>query len=239
MIFLSIYLKRAIIILILMTLIVTYLTIRLYGNGIKPAFSRFFEKTIIIDAGHGEPDGGASGPSGITENEINLQISEKISAKLKEKCYNVIMTRETVSGIYTEGDSIRTKKLSDMHNREKIINSSGADLLISIHLNHFTDPSVSGAQVFYSGNMEKSKALGDAIRSELIKINEKNDRILKKADKSVYLMNKAEIPACLVECGFLSNPTDEANLQKEEYREKIAEAIAIGIENYLNGGNYE
>lgn len=235
----SIYLKRAIIILILMSFVVTYLIFKLYGNGFEPTFSGIYERTVIIDPGHGEPDGGATGIMGTSESKINLEISEKISAKLEKRCYNVVMTRYGPSGIDSGELSIKEKKLSDMHNRLKLLNGLDADVFVSIHLNFFTDPSVSGAQVFYSGNREESAVLGEAIRSELIRINEKNDRILKKADKGIYLMDKAKIPACLIECGFLSNPIDEENLKNEEYQEKIADAIVSGIENYFNGGNYE
>ncbi len=235
----NIYLKRGIIIFLLMSFIVTYLIENLYKNGFKPTFSGIYEKTVIIDPGHGEPDGGTTGVSGVSESKINLEISEKISAKLNKKCYNVVMTRETEEGIYSKGKSIKEKKLSDMHNREELLNGLDADLFLSIHLNFFSDPSVFGAQVFYSKNKEESKEVAEAIRRSLIKLDERNNRILKKADKGIYLMEKAQIPACLVECGFLSNPTDDENLRNEEYQEKLADAIVLGIENYFNGGKYE
>lgn len=222
-----------------MTIVVIYLTVTLYGKAIKPAFSGKKSFTVIVDAGHGEPDGGTTGITGSSENEINLEISKKISAKLKEKCYNVIMTRETIDGIYTEGDSIKEKKLSDMRRREKIINESGGDAFISIHMNSFSDSSVSGAQVFYSANMEESKLLAEKIREKLIPLYEKNDRILKEAPAGVYLMKKAKIPACLIECGFLSNAENEELLLSDEYQEKVAGAIVIGIEEYFKGDTNE
>ncbi len=222
-----------------MTFVVTYLTITLYKSAVKPAFTHGGAKTVIIDAGHGFPDGGTSGVSGIGESEINLKISKKINAKLKEKCYNVIMTRETEEGIYTEGNTIKAKKLSDMHKRENIMNSSGADVFISIHMNYFTDPSVSGAQVFYSENREESVRLAECIREKLVPLYEKNDRILKKAPDGVYLMKKATIPACLVECGFLSNYENEKLLLSDDYQEKIAEGIVLGIEEYFEGDKNE
>ena len=239
MIYLVIYIKRATIILILMTIVVIYLTITLYGKAIKPVFSEKKSITVIVDAGHGNPDGGASGNSGICESEINLQISKKISAKLKEKCYNVIMTRETGDGIYTEGSTIKEKKLSDMHRREEIINGSDADICISIHMNHFSDPSVSGAQVFYAKNGDDSFHLADCIRNKLVPLYEKNDRILKPVPEGVYLMKKSIIPSCLVECGFLSNAENEALLLSDDYQEKIAEAVVFGIEEYFKGDKNE
>ena len=222
-----------------MTFVVTYLTVTLYKSAAKTAFTNTKEYTVIIDAGHGLPDGGTSGATGVCESEINLQISKKISAKLKEKCYNVIMTRETEDGIYTEGNTIKQKKLSDMHKRESIINSSDADIFISIHMNHFTDPSVSGAQVFYSENREESIILAECIREKIIPLYEKNDRILKKAPDGVYLMKRSSVPSCLVECGFLSNAENEALLLSEEYQEKIAEAAVNGIEEYFKGDKNE
>lgn len=239
MIYLVIYIKRATIIFVVMTIVVIYLTVTLYKRAVKPAFSDEKGYTVIVDAGHGNPDGGATGISGTGESEINLKISQKLSAKLKEKCYNVIMTRETEEGIYSEGNSIKEKKLSDMHNRERIINESGADIFLSIHMNSFSDASVSGAQVFYSVNRVEAIALAEAVRQRLIPLYEKNDRILKEAPKSVYLMNKAKIPACLVECGFLSNAENEALLMSDEYQEKIAEAIASGIDDYFKGDTDE
>lgn len=222
-----------------MTFVVAYLTFTLYKSTAKPAFTGKKTYTVIIDAGHGLPDGGTSGASGICESEINLKISEKISAKLKEKCYNVIMTRETAEGIYEEGNTIKAKKLSDMHKREKIMNSSAADIFISIHMNYFTDPSVSGAQVFYSGNMDESIRLAESIREKIVPLYEKNDRILKKAPDGVYLMKKASIPSCLVECGFLSNAENEALLLTDDYQEKFAEAVVLGIEEYFKGDKNE
>ncbi len=232
MVFLSIYLKRAVVIFIVMAAVVSYLTVTLYKRDFKGAFAQS-GKTVVIDAGHGEPDGGAVAEDGTCEEKINLEISKKLSAILEEKCYNVITTRETNEGIHSSGSSVKEKKLSDMHNREKIMNSSGADIFISIHINKFSDPKIFGAQVFYSNNSPDSERLAELIQSELSSLDENNKRVSKAAEDSIYLMKCAKIPAVIVECGFLSNPAECEKLKTDEYKNELANAISRGIENYF------
>lgn len=232
-----IYLKRATVIFILMTAVVTYLTVTLYKRNFKGAFSASNVRIVVIDAGHGQPDGGAVSSDGIMEEKINLAIAKKVSAILENRCYNVIMTREGHDGIHTSGKTVREKKLSDMKRRAQIMNESGADAFISIHMNKFTDPSVFGAQVFYSGNAPGSERLGLAIQAELLKIDEKNKRATKCAENTIYLMKNAKIPAVIAECGFLSNSAEAAKLNDEGYQDKLAVAIADGICKYFEEGN--
>lgn len=230
----SIYLKRALLILMVMTFSVTYLTVTIYNRDFKSAFSCKNGKTVVIDAGHGDPDGGAVAADGTCEEEINLEISKKLRALLEEKCYNVIMTRENHEGIYSGGSSLREKKTSDMHNREKIMNESGADIFISVHLNKFGDPKIFGAQVFYSKNDPDSARLANFIQGELLRLDENNRRIEKEAESSIYLMKKASVPAVIAECGFLSNPDELDKLKDSTYQKKVAEAIASGVEKYFS-----
>ena len=230
--FLSIYLKRAVLILAVMTFSVTYLTVTIYNRDSKSVFSCKNGKTVVIDPGHGDPDGGAVAADGTCEEEINLEISKTLRALLEEKCYNVIMTREGHEGIFSEGSSIKEKKTSDMHNREKIMNGTGADIFLSVHLNKSTDPKIFGAQVFYSVNDPDSARLANLIQGELLKLDEKNKRVAKEAESSIYLMKKAALPALIVECGFLSNPAEEQLLQTSEYQTRIALSLACAYLNY-------
>ena len=229
-VFMNIYIKRAIIIFIIMSVVVTYLTIFLYKRSVKTSLTYPQMPIIVIDAGHGEPDGGATSIDGTKESDINLEIAKKVSAILSGKCYNVVMTRQTSDGIGDITSDIRSWKRSDMQKREELAGSG--DIFISIHLNSFSQKSVHGAQVFFSPNNENSKLLGEAIRAELIKVSARNDRILKKADSSIYLMNKVKAPACLIECAFLSNDEDLSLIKSEDYQMKIANAIVCGIECY-------
>lgn len=229
----SLYLKRATVIFLVMLFAVLYLINTLYKRDFKGVFSQKAVKTVVIDAGHGAPDGGAVASDGTCEAEINLEIAKKLSAILKERCYNVIMTREAEEGIYEVGETVREKKLSDMKKRERIMNGSGADIFVSIHMNKFGDPKVHGAQVFYSENSEGSEKLALSIQRELSEIDIGNERVHKAADKSIYLMKHAEIPAVIAECGFLSNDSDLERLKDDEYRKKIVEAIFKGIDKYF------
>lgn len=232
----SIYLKRAVIIFIIMTSVVIYLLQTVYKRDFESAFSSAEEKTVVIDAGHGLPDGGAVSAEGECEEKINLAVAKKISAILTDKCYNVIMTRETHEGIYSSGKTVKEKKHSDMKNRAEIMNTSGADIFVSIHMNKFSDPKVFGAQVFYSQNQEESARLAKLIQAELLKTDENNKRAAKSAENSIYLMKNAKIPAVIVECGFLSNEAEANKLKSDEYRKTIAEAVVSGIEKYFEEG---
>jgi len=143
----------------------------------------------------------------------------------------VVMTRTDDAGLFGADDkSVREKKRKDLRKRERIMNESQADLFISIHMNKFEDSRYSGPQVFYSPNEESSKRLAETLQSELIAVLQPSSRReIKKANSDIYLLKKAEIPAVLVECGFLSNPQEEKLLQDEDYQNRIAWAIYSGV----------
>ncbi len=192
-------------------------------------------KRIIVDAGHGEPDGGAVGNHGVLEKDLNLVISRFLQGYLEQSGAEVIVTRSDDSGIYdADSKTIRQKKRSDLANREKIIKKSDADLLVSIHMNKFSDSKYSGPQVFYSANHEASKTLAETVQKTMIAILEpESEREIKQAGKDIYLLSKTEIPGILVECGFLSNDREEKLLVDEAYQKKTAWAIYCGIVSYL------
>ena len=194
-------------------------------------------RRIIIDAGHGAPDGGAVGDSGILEKDINLSVALYLQKFLESGGTDVILTRSDDNGIYDVSGSIKSKKVSDIKNREKIINESGADIFISIHMNKFSDGRYSGPQVFYSPHIEKSEAIAESIQQMLISdLKPQMEREIKKSDGGIYLLKKAQIPAVLIECGFLSNPDEEKLLLSDDYRKKMAESIGKGIIKYLKNG---
>ncbi len=194
-----------------------------------------FGKRIILDAGHGEPDGGAEGLGGILEKDLNLNIVHFLQAYLEQSGMEVWLTRSDDEGIYDAGSrTIRQKKRSDLHNRQTIMNTSDADLFVSIHMNKFEDPKYSGPQVFYSGQQKESKELADCLQHALISVLKPvSERTVKKAGKDIYLLSHAEIPAVLIECGFLSNAEEAALLQTEEYQKKVAWAIYCGLVQYF------
>ncbi|MBR5157011.1 MAG: N-acetylmuramoyl-L-alanine amidase CwlD [Clostridia bacterium] len=204
------------------------------------AFSRrvslsCYGKKIVLDAGHGEPDGGAVGKTGVKEQELNLKIAKILQGFLEQCGMEVVMTRADEQGIYDSDGTIRNKKRSDMSNREKLMNDSDADVFLSIHMNKFTDSKYSGPQVFYSSNKEESKELAQILQEELIAVlNPESQREIKKATNDIYLLKKAKVPAVLVECGFLSNAKEEEKLKDEEYQKEVAWAIYCSIIKYFS-----
>lgn len=195
--------------------------------------------TIIIDPGHGGEDGGTVGVEGIVEKNINLGISLKLKDILEKQKYNVIMTRETDISIYDEGlKSLRQKKVSDIHNRMKIIEETENCIFISIHQNHYGVSKYNGAQVFYSKNNEKSAILAQEIQKSIVEsLQPDNLRQTKQAGTSIYLLYHSDVPSVMVECGFLSNSVEAKKLIDEEYQMQISKAISEGIIKFLKAEN--
>lgn len=191
-------------------------------------------KTVIIDAGHGGFDGGAEATDGTLEKDLNLQIAMKLEAFLLQGGFHVIMVRnDDVSIEEDPTQSIAKRKVSDMKRRLEIINSNTDAIFISIHMNKFTSSSPNGAQVFYSPNNSRSHDIALQIQGSFKKlIQPDNDRVIKQGNKSIYLLNRAKIPALIVECGFLSNQKELALLKTEEYQIKTALAIYCGLFEY-------
>ena len=199
-----------------------------------PIFSKTNGRIIVLDAGHGDPDGGAVSSRGTVESDLNLSVAKLLEKQLVSRGYTVIMTRETKNGIHSEGaKSIRQKKREDMEKRLELVNSSGADIFVSIHMNLFQNEKYRGAEVLYSEKFENSPLLAELIQAELKAIDPENQtRQAKKADGGIYLLKNAEIPAVLVECGFLSNPEEEKLLKDKAYQERLAGAVCDGIVEY-------
>ncbi len=189
------------------------------------------QMNIIIDPGHGGEDGGASSQySEALEKDINLQISKNLDALFKLAAYKTIMTREDDRSINDNEKTIRKRKVSDIHNRLKLTQKNKNSLLVSIHQNKFSDSKYSGAQVFYSKNNENSKVLAENIQNNMkIALDSSNDRTVKQAGKSVYLLNNCSCPAVLVECGFLSNEEEAKKLNNSQYQKEIAFSIFSAI----------
>lgn len=187
--------------------------------------------TIIIDPGHGDPDGGAIGIDGVIEKDINLSISLKLKILFQWVGYSVIMTREGDNAIYDNGsNTIRKKKSSDLHNRLAIINSHPKAIFISIHQNIYKSRKSNGSLIFYSPNNISSKGLAQSIQDSIASmLQPQNKRIVSPIKKSIYLLHNAKSPAVLVECGFLSNQSDCKLLENDSYQKKIAFAIFCGI----------
>lgn len=188
--------------------------------------------TIIIDAGHGGEDGGATSCSGKLESSFNLEIALKLNDLMHLLGYNTCMIRTTDRSVYTQGDTIAAKKVSDLKQRVKTVNETEDALLISIHQNTFQESRYSGAQVFY-GPEGQSWELAQKLQSVFTEtVNPGSSRKSKKAD-GIYLMQHINCTGILVECGFLSNPEEEALLRTAAYQRKICCVIGTTVAQFL------
>lgn len=213
-----------------------YLTFMANFSAAEASLMPITQKTVIVDAGHGGDDGGAIGIDGTVEKDINLDIALKLEKILKFYGFNVIMTRTQDVMTCDDGlDSLRKRKISDIHNRFELMRKNPDAIFISVHQNKFEDSSQHGTQVFYSGNDERSKELAEAIQTSVtLTLQRKNDRVVKKSGSGIYLLYHAKIPAVLVECGFISNSDEVKKLKDESYRMKLAILIADGLLKYLS-----
>jgi len=230
--------KRKKVILVAILLGVTVFALGVAKETVFPGKETFLPsegRCVIIDAGHGFPDGGAVGQSGVLEKDINLNVAMNLQSYMESNGTNIILTRSDDNGIYDIQGSIKNKKVSDIKNREKIIDESDADIFISIHMNKFPQEQYSGPQVFYSANNPDSELLAKCIQNSMTAaLNPQKKREIKKADGSIYLLKNAQIPAVLVECGFLSNSEEEKKLIDEKYQRQLAWSIYCGIVEYFN-----
>jgi N-acetylmuramoyl-L-alanine amidase len=196
-----------------------------------------YDKTVIIDPGHGGIDGGAVGYGGVVEKGINLAISLKLRSLFEASGFQVIMTRNDDRSIYDEGsETVRQKKVTDIHNRSKLLADYPKAVFISIHQNKFQKAVYSGTQVFYSNNNDNGKLLAQFIQTNVKNlIQPDNERGIKPAGKNLYILYHAKSPAVMVECGFLSNPREAALLQNNSYQNKMAFAVFCGTLDYYSG----
>ena len=189
--------------------------------------------TLIIDAGHGGEDGGATSCTGILESEYNLNIALRLDALMNLLGVQTKMVRTTDISVYTSGNTISQKKISDLKERVRLVNSTDKALLVSIHQNYFSQSQYSGAQVFYSENAI-SKEFARNTQSLLINsLNPGSNRAAKKAS-GIYLMQKVTCPAILVECGFISNPNETSLLGSSDYQKKLCCVLASAVITQLD-----
>lgn len=183
---------------------------------------------IVIDAGHGGRDGGAVGYDGTLEKELNLQIANVLAELFRASGYNVVMTR-TSDEMLTADDNVGSNKLQDLKKRLTVASSYPDSVTVSLHCNKFPAESCKGLQVYYSDS-DTARTLAESIQSSVTgMIQPENHRKVKKADSSIYLLDRAKTPSVLIECGFLSNTEECEKLKDGDYQKKLALAIFTGI----------
>ena len=188
---------------------------------------------IIIDAGHGGEDGGATSCNGILESKTNLEVALKLDDLMHLLGMQTKMIRKTDCSVSTSGNTISSRKISDLKERIRIINETDNALLVSIHQNTYPASKYHGAQVFYSQKQE-SKFLAGKLQAALVStVNIGSNRKSKQA-AGIYLMDHIDCTGVLVECGFISNPEEAVLLNSEVYQKKLCAIIATNISDFLN-----
>lgn len=187
---------------------------------------------VVIDAGHGGFDPGKVGIDGQLEKDINLSIAKKLKAYLEASDVNVVMTRDTDTGLYQSGDS--HKKVSDMRRRCDIINEARPDLVVSIHQNSYHQEEINGGQVFYYKTSQNGKRLAEILQERFDYVLGEANRRVAKANDNYYLLLHVKEPIVIVECGFLSNRKEAKALESEDYQDRMAWTIHMGVMEYLN-----
>jgi N-acetylmuramoyl-L-alanine amidase len=191
--------------------------------------------TVVIDAGHGGEDGGTVGVDGTLEKDINLTLARELFDALTSRGIRCVMTRTEDMLLYDRNaDYEGRKKALDAKARLEIAAKQERAIFVSIHQNSYPVAKYSGFQVYYSKNSPESaeiaKKLELAVREEL---QPDNNRASKEAGTNIYLLNKLTCPAVLLECGFLSNPEECAQLQDTEYRARLVDVLSDALESYI------
>lgn len=187
---------------------------------------------IVIDAGHGGIDGGATSCTGVLESHINLEIALRLENVFHLLGYDTVMIRRTDESIYTQGNTIASQKVSDLKERVRIANETPGAILVSIHQNTYPDSQYRGAQVFY-GNDAQSKQIGQTMQQNIANILNPDNRRKSKEAKGVYLMEHITVPGILIECAFLTNPEEETLIRDSGYQIKLCAVISSTISSYL------
>src|SRR5690625_4165406 len=188
-------------------------------------------KKIVIDPGHGGPDGGAMGKDKTNEKEITLDVAKKTRDYLQQAGALVYLTREEDKDLAGENVEGR-RKSADIRNRLKFIHEKEADFFITIHLNALSSTRWSGAQTFFYPKFPENKHLATKIQDEIIRNLENTNRVPLQMNQ-IYLLKHAEVPGALVEFGFLSNEEELKLLKDRSYQDHMAASIYQGMIRYV------
>lgn len=204
-------------------------------NSTEVFSNNLSNKVIVIDPGHGSPDSGAIGINMTLEKDLNLIISKKIGELFQKSGAYVIYTREDDNCAYSDlSKKLREIKNLDIKKRKEIKKNSNADIFISIHMNSYPDSKYKGAQVFYNSKNDNNKILANTIMDCIKKYADNSNNREIKVNNNLFMLTECSIASVLIECGFISNPQEEKLLNTSEYQDKLALAIYLGVQQYLN-----
>ncbi len=215
---------------LVMTAALLVLTLGRLNSMMEPAMEpTVIQRTgpLVLDAGHGGEDGGAVSLTGVPESQINLAIVLKLRDVLGLYGVDPILLRETDVSLHDgDANTLREKKRSDLKNRVAAIEAVEGGTLLSIHQNTYPGSRYHGAHVFYAPT-EGSQPLAEHFQNSIkAALQLENERAVKRIPDTVYIMNHVTCPAVLIECGFLTNPEEEALLRDEDYQRKLSTVIA-------------
>lgn len=201
-----------------------------------PALQTANDVVFVLDAGHGGEDGGAIGADGTQEKTLNMAVTRMLGELLEAAGYTVVYTRTEDKLLYTEEQNIRgQRKMYDLRNRLAIAEGQSGAILVSIHMNKFTDPQYSGLQVYYGKRAPGSRRLAEKIQATVrADLQPANRRAIKAAGEEIYLLHRASMPAVLIECGFLSNPEECARLLQEDYQKQLSFSLFCAMMEYMS-----
>lgn len=190
---------------------------------------------IVVDAGHGGADPGKVGVNDILEKDINLSIALLLAEQLKTSGISIVLTRDADVDLANGASNFKS---ADMQNRCRLITETSPIFTVSIHQNSYPSENVTGAQVFYFTQSEEGKELAETLQNSLITNLDPSNTRQPKANDDYYLLKKTPTPTVIVECGFLSSPTEASLLSTAAYQEKVVHAIYLGIMEYLEAKDY-
>ena len=215
-----------------------YASVLLGFSADVPATTTYTPVSIVIDPGHGGEDGGTSSAEGVLEKDLNLSVSLLLADFCRLAGFNVTLTRVTDTQIYDLYGDLEDytghKKMFDLRNRLRLTREKDASLFISIHMNQYPASDCSGLQVYYSPNDSRSRDLATFLQNyHKTYLDPANNREIKRATSAIYLLKQLDIPAVLVECGFLSSPDDTAKLTDATYQKQLSLTVFCALSEYL------
>lgn len=220
--------KKVIIVLLVLVLLELCLMAYLFINQFGAKNTSLIDFTVVIDAGHGGIDGGVVGADGVKESALNLAYAKELGAVFERSGFNVVYTRKSDGGLY--GLPTKGFKLRDMKARKAVIDSARPNLVISVHMNKFSQTSRTGPQVFYQEGKNDGQVLAQSLQRVFNDYTGNNHEAIAG---DYYICREIDCPSVIVECGFLSNADECAMLQTDAYREQICNYIFSGVMLYL------
>ena len=205
--------------------------VSVFSNDMKAGDEKI---CVVIDPGHGGNDPGGIGVSGVLEKDVNLSVALYLKEYLEHQNIEVVMTRESDQGLYSE--TAANKKKEDLAKRIEMIEAADPDFVLCIHQNIFTDSKYSGAQVFYYKESEDGARLAAAIQDQLIAGVDPDNTRVPKSNMNYYMLKESTLPIVIVECGFLSNVEEEQKLGTDEYQRDLAWNIYLGAMHFIKDG---